>query len=51
MPAAPDFPPAPDRVAPKYDPETGELVRPLEFRPDAERPTAPIPVANAPSAP
>ena len=44
----PIAPPQPDRVAPKYDPVTGELIRPLDVKDDRPKidPSA-IPIANA----
>jgi hypothetical protein len=46
-----DLKPREDEIIarPKYDPETGELIRPLDIQPDAERDTPPsaIPVAKA----
>lgn len=35
------------RPTPKYDPETGELIRPLELKEDSQEQTGPIPVAKA----
>lgn len=35
------------RVAPRYDPETGQLIRPLEVKQDPTQAAGPIPVAKA----
>lgn len=40
-------PEEPVPVTPKYDPITGELVRPLEIKQDPDLPDGPIPVAKA----
>lgn len=39
--------PIPVHRAPKYDPVTGELIRPLDIKQDSDQPTGPIPVAKA----
>jgi len=45
--AGEESPPQYVRPTPKYDPITGELIRPLDLKEDPVQPTGPIPVAKA----